>query len=179
MRRLIAFLAIAIVQTFAAEAALPDDFNEIFTRTCIKHFNSRDQLQKAMQEHGAEQISPIPARAFLAGGQGTAWLIVAPSTRYVVAHRDDDMCLVFARGADQERVQSKFSSLVKAAPRPMIAKSEDPTDFAPEANHTRTTAYSWSRPADKDRLLFVLTTTSKTDVTSQAIAYITLDKKAD
>jgi len=53
------------------------------------------------------------------------------------------------------------------------------TGLAPNDTHTRTMAYTWSRPEDKDELLFVLTTSDSRDATAQAMISMSLVGKAN
>lgn len=177
MRRFV--LAAALFPALAAASPPPDSINDLFAGTCMKHFYSQDNLRKAMVDLGAPEAPPEKAEFFLGGNPGKAWFVMAPSTAYVVALRDDGVCAVFAQRADIEQVRVGFSSLVGTAPEPLLAAAQDSTGLGPNDAHTRTVAYSWSRPQDQDELLFVLTTSSRDDATAQAMVSMSRVGKAD
>lgn len=173
------FLAIAaLIPAFATASPPPDSIHDLFAGTCMKHFYSQDNLRKLMGDTGAREAPPEKAEFFLGGNPGKAWFVIAPSTAYVVALRDDAVCAVFAQRADVDRVRSGFSALVGTAPEPLIATAQDATELGPNDAHTRTAAYSWSRPEDKDGLLFVLTTSDRSDATAQAMISMSLVDKS-
>ncbi|MDH5829085.1 hypothetical protein QFW80_00910 [Luteimonas sp. M1R5S18] len=145
----------------------------------MKHFYSQDNLRKAMGDIGASEAPPEKAEFFLGGNPGKAWFVIAPPTAYVVALRDDTVCAVFAQRADPDQAHAGFSALVGTAPEPLVAAVQDPAGLRPNDAHTRTMAYSWSRSEDKDELLFVLTTSDKSDATAQAMASMSLVGKAN
>lgn len=132
-----------------------------------------------MSDIGAPEAPPEKAEFFLGGKPGKAWFVVAPSTAYVVALRDDTVCVVFAQRADPTQVHAGFSALVSTALEPLVAAAQDATGLGPNDSHTRTTAYTWSRPKDKDELLFVLTTSDRSDATAQAMVSMSLVGKAN
>ena len=177
MRKLVA--AAALVPILAAASPPPDGIGALFTGTCKKHFYSQDELRGFMAEIGAPEAPPEKAEFFLGGKPGKAWFVFAPSTTYVVALRDDTVCAVFAQRADPARVQAEFSALVSAAPEPLVAAAQDAAELGPNDAHARTMAFSWSRPEDKDELLFVLTTSDSSDATAQAMISMSLVGKAN
>lgn len=161
----------------AAGSALPDDFNALFAMTCMKHFYSQNELREAMNAQSDGVLSGEQAKYFLQGSPGTAWSVTAPSAKYVVALRDDTLCLVFAQRAVSSAVQRGFVALVSSAPDPLVAiKLNDPS-LGPNRGTTRTIAYSWGRPEDDSELLFTLTTTDDVDATTQALASMALVNK--
>lgn len=175
-----AFLATAaLLPALATASPPPDSINALFAGTCMKHFYSQDNLRKAMLDIGAPEAPPEKAEFFLGSKPGKAWFVIAPSTAYVVALRDDNVCAVFAQRADPDQVQSGFSALVETAPEPLVAAAHDATGLGPNEAHTHTMAYAWSRPEDKDELLFVLTTSSSNDATAQAMVSMSLVGKAN
>ncbi|MCD9029050.1 hypothetical protein LDO26_12650 [Luteimonas sp. BDR2-5] len=145
----------------------------------MKHFYSQDNLRKAMSDMGAPEAPPDKAEFFLGGNPGKAWFVIAPSTTYVVALRDDTVCAVFAQRANPDHAHAGFSALVGTAPEPLLAAVQDATGLGPNDKHTRTMAYAWSRPEDKDELLFILTTSKSSEATAQAMASMSLVGKAD
>ena len=177
MRKLVA--TAALVPALAAASPPPDSLNDLFAGTCMKHFYSQDDLRAAMTNLGAPEAPPEKAEFFLGGNPGRAWFVIAPSTAYVVALRDDTVCAVFAQRADSDQVRAGFSALVSEAPAPLMAAVQDATALGPNDAHTRTMAYSWSRPEDKNELLFVLTTSNNSEATAQAMASMSLVGKAN
>ena len=169
----------ALLPALAAASPPPDSISDLFSGTCMKHFYSQDDLRKLMGDIGAPEAPPEKAEFFLGGNPGKAWFVSAPSTAYVVALRDDTVCAVFAQRADPDQVQSGFSALVGTAPEPLVAAAQDAAGLGPNDAHTRTTAYSWSRPEDRDELLFVLTTSDSSDATAQAMVSMSLVGKAN
>ena len=177
MRKLLAIAA--LLPTCAVASTPPDSINELFAGTCMKHFYSQDVLRNSMSDTGAPEAPPDKAEFFLAGKPGKAWFVVAPSTAYVVALRDDSVCAVFAQRADADRAHSGFSEMVSTAPEPLMAAAQEATALGPQAPHTRTTVYSWGRPEEKAELLFVLTTSDNADATAQAMISMSLVGKAN
>lgn len=169
----------ALLPALAAAFPPPDSINDLFAGTCMKHFYSQDNLRKAMSDIGAPEAPPEKAEFFLGGNPGKAWFVMAPSTAYVVALRDDTVCAVFAQRANSDQVHAGFSALVGTAPEPLVAAVKEANGLGPKDVHTRTMAYSWARPEDKDELLFVLTTSDSSDATAQAMLSMSLVGKAD
>lgn len=177
MRKLMLLMALTAAPAFAAERDVPDDFNILFATACMQYFHSQDKLPDEMDRQGLERLPPEQATSFLSGGEGTAWLKEAPGTRYVVSLSKGSICTVFAQRANPERIQSGFLDLVGAAPPPLVAESPDTAMLGPNNEHARTIARSWSRPKDKEELLFVLTTSSSDTARAQAMASMARVKK--
>lgn len=171
------FLAAALLPALAAASPPPVSISILFADTCMKHFYSQDKLRQLMGDIGAPEAPPEKAAFFLGGASGKAWFVVSPSGAYVVALRDDTICSVFAQRADADHVRSGFSGLVSTAPEPLVAAVLDATGLGPNDAHSRTMAYSWSRPEDKDELLFVLTTSDSNNATAQAMVSMSLTGK--
>ena len=177
MRKLLA--TAALVPSLVVASPPPDSIGDLFAGTCMKHFYSQDALRKAMSDTGAPEASPEKAEFFLGGNPGKAWFVIGPSTAYVVALRDDTVCAVFAERADADQAHAGFADLVSTAPEPLVAAVQDADALGPNDSHTRTAAYSWSRPEDKDELLFVLTTSDSPEATAQAMASVSLVGRAN
>jgi hypothetical protein len=138
----------------------------------MKYFYSQADLRETMRD--TPEVPPKKAEFFLGKSPGKAWLVVAPSTAYVVALRDDTLCAVFAQRADADSTRAGFSALVGTAPAPLVAVEVESGSLGPNNEHEGTIAYSWSRPEDTVELLFVLTTTDSKDATAQAMASMSL-----
>lgn len=174
------FLAAAALLPALAEASPPpDSIGDLFAGTCMKHFYSQDGLRAFMGDIGAPEAPPEKVEFFLGGSPGKAWFVIAPSTAYVVALRDDTVCTVFAQRADPDEVQAGFLALVGTAPEPLVAAEQDAAELGPNDANTQTMAYSWSRPEDQDELLFVLTTSDSSDATAQAMISMSLVGKTN
>ncbi len=169
----------ALLPSLAVASPPPDSIGDLFAGTCMKYFYSQDNLRNLMGEIGAPEAPPEKAEFFLGGKPGKAWFVIAPSTTYVVALRDDMLCAVFAQRANSDQVRKGFSALVGEAPSPLVARFQDATPIGPNDAYTHTMAYSWSRPEDKDQLLFVLTTSEKSEATAQAMISMSLVGKAN
>ncbi|GAB2652875.1 hypothetical protein GCM10027193_02770 [Arenimonas aestuarii] len=178
MRNFVAAAALLPVLAVASPPP-PDSIGDLFAGTCMKHFHSQDHLRAFMGEVGAPEAPPEKAEFFLGGKPGKAWFVIARSTAYVVALRDDTVCTVFAQRADPDDVRTAFSALVGTTPEPLVATAQDAAELGPNDAHTRTMAYSWSRPEDKDELLFVLTTSDSSEATAQAMISMSLVGKAN
>ncbi len=177
MRNLLA--TAAFLPALAAPSSPPDSVNDLFASTCMKHFYSQDNLRKAMSDLGAPEAPPEKAEFFHGGKPGRAWFVIAPTTAYVVALRDDTVCAVFVQRANSDQVRAGFAALVGTAPEPLVAAEQDAARLGPNDAHTRTMAYSWSRTEDKDELLFVLTTSDSSDATAQAMLSMSLVGKTN
>lgn len=179
MRSLLLLIAVTVSPASASESALPDDFNALFAVTCMQHFHSQEKLRDQLDKRGLERLPPDQAGFFLGGTEGTAWLILAPSTRYVVSLRKDSICSVFAHRADPKSIQSGFVGLVGTAPTPLAVTNLDDAKLGPNNDHATTIARSWARPGDKEELMFMLTTSSSGKATAQAMASMAVVKRSD
>lgn len=177
MRKLMLLMALTVAPAFGAERDVPDDFNILFATACMQYFYSQDKLPDEMERQGLELLPPEKATTFLSGGEGTAWHMEAPNNRYVVSLSKGSICTVFAQRANPERIQSGFLDLVGAAPPPLVAEAPDTAMLGPNNEHAKTIARSWSRPKDKEELLFVLTTSSSDTARAQAMASMARVKK--
>jgi len=171
MRSLLATAAILPALATAASPP-PDNLNDLFAGTCMKYFYSQNDLREAMSN--SPEVPPEKAEFFLDKAAGKAWFVMAPSTTYVVALRDDTVCAVFAQRANSESTRAGFSALVGTAPEPFVAAAVEPGTLGPNNEYTRTMAYSWFRPQDTSELLFVLTTSDSNEATAQAMASMSL-----
>lgn len=169
----------ALLPVLATASPPPDSINDLFAGTCMKHFYSQDDLRKAMADMRAPEAPPEKAEFFLGGKPGKAWFVLAPSTAYVVALREDTLCAVFAQRADSNRVQHGFAALVGKAPEPLMSTAQSPAGLGPNDARTHTVTYAWSRPQDKDELLFVLTTSDSDEATAQAMISMALVGKTN
>ncbi len=149
-----------------------DSLNDLFAVTCMKHFYSREQLKASMNAPGIRVAPQEQSEFFLRRAPGTAWFVPSPSTTYVVALRDDGVCIVYAQTAEASKVKAGFVDLVGRAPAPM--ESREQAGLGPNDDRASTVAYTWSRPQDESELLFVLTTSESPDVTAQAMASMSL-----
>lgn len=170
MRSLLLLMAPTVAPAFAAENPLPDDVNALFATTCMQYYYSQDALHDRMEIQGLEVLPPDQAGFFLSGKEGTAWIFVAPSTRYVISLSKNSICSVFAQRGNPEQIQAGFLKLVGTAPAPLVAQLPDTAELGPNNDLAKTVARSWARPKDKEELLFVLTTSSSEEVTAQAMA---------
>jgi hypothetical protein len=170
MRSLLLLMATTAAPAFAALNPLPGDFNALFATTCMQYYYAQDTLRDQMKSHGLEVLPPDQAGVFLGGKEGTAWIFVAPSTRYVISLSKSSVCSVFAQRGNPDQIQAGFQKLVGTAPAPLVAQAPDTAGLGPNNDLAKTVARSWARPADKEELLFVLTTSSSEEVTAQAMA---------
>jgi len=170
-------MATTLAPAFAAENPLPDDFNALFATTCMQYYYAQDALRDQMKSHELEVLPPDQAGLFLGGKEGATWIFVAPSTRYVITLSKNSVCSVFAQHGNPEQIQAGFLKLVGTAPAPLVDQAPDPAGLGPGNELAKTVAPSWPRPADKEELLFVLTTSLSEEVTVQAMASMTRVKK--
>lgn len=89
----------------------------------------------------------------------------------------NSVCSVFAQRGNPDQIQAGFLKLVGTAPAPLVAQAPDTAGLGPNNDLAKTVAHSWARPADKEELLFVLTTSSSEEVTAQAMASMARVKK--
>lgn len=170
MRGWAGWILFGLATTAHAGTTLPDDFSTLFATTCMQHFQEPDDLRGALQDGGAELVPAQNSDAFLGGESGQAWIIKGATTRYVVSLRDDGVCAVFAQQAERASTEADFIDLVGSSPEPMVARKEDAAKLGPNNEHSRTLAYSWTLPGQQSQLLFVLTTSTSTEVLAQAMA---------
>ena len=87
----------------AEQEAPPDAFVALFSTTCMKYYNSQEQLRSAMKASGMAELAGDAARFFLNGKPGIAWSVPIEEQRYVVTLREDGVCTTF-RPASAGRV---------------------------------------------------------------------------
>lgn len=174
MHALILLVATAVSSAGSDQSQPIDEFNALFANTCMQHFYSQEKLPGQLEKHGLERLPPEQAEFFLGGTEGTAWLMLTPSNRYVVSLRKDTLCSVFAQRGKRATVEAGFQKLVGSAPQPFLVRNKESGPAGPNDDQRKTITRAWTRPGDATELLFVLTTSTREDATAQVMASMAL-----
>jgi hypothetical protein len=158
----------------AAQEPAPDPFVVLFSITCMKYYNSADQLRAAMKASGSAEMTGDAAAFFLNGKIGSAWRVPVEGKPYIVTLRQDGICTVFAQKADIEAVRKDFTRLVSRATPPVEARS---LPGGPGGTVVQTITYAWARPTDDVQLVFTLTTSTSPSAPVEAMATVALTAK--
>lgn len=143
----------------------------LFAKTCVKHTGKADELRTELKTAGLPVIPDQYAASFLGGAPGQAWSATNPVGEFVIAVRQDGICAVFARQANQKDTETIFATMVKAVSRPPFAvtKGKETTATTPNGP-THTMAYKSAAPKAKTAIQFTLTTASEPTAALQAMA---------
>jgi len=160
--------AISCTAAFADPAA--DSFANIYATTCLKHLDDLKTL-RAMLER-APRLPPEKASQFLQGKPGSAWPVPDKHGLFVLAIPDQtNMCIVYARRADPESVESHVKKLVGSAPPPLLARQlTNSRSQNSKSGATHTLSYEWSTTSAPRKMLFMLTTATSESAELQAVA---------
>ncbi len=100
----------------AAQDANADVAVQFFERTCLKHFRDPAALTIKLEKGGElylpEMKGDMP-RIYLGGGEGRVWLLKTDTGIFFLTLRNDGLCTVFARRADEIRVLENLDGLFK------------------------------------------------------------------
>lgn len=147
-----------------------DSFANIYATTCLRHLSDLDALRTKLAS-----LPTLPSdRAvhFLQGQPGKAWPVPDKHGVFVLAiPNGKNLCAVFARRLSSPEAIMRFQRLVASAPAPLTARQLASTSSeARGRGTTHTTAYEWTSPGAKRRLLFTLTTDSSPSADVQGMA---------
>ena len=149
--------------------AQASSFIRLYSSLCLKHVNNLEALREKLKP--MQQLPPEKAELFLAGRTGDVWPVPDKSGTFVLALlKGKSFCAVYARRADTEAVEQKFSAIVATAPSPLVAKQVENGHAQTAANgQTHTIAYEWSVPNAHRKMLFTLTTAPSTSAQIQVL----------
>lgn len=161
-----------------ASAEEPDQksqfFAALYVQTCMKHFGDPAGLRSEFERQQVPQLPPEKAQYFLAGGQGSAWVIPNPFGDFVVSLRDEVVCAVHARRVNAEEVERRFAEIVSVSPPPLVLQKLGDEQAISPNGPTRTVSYAWLKPQENRKLLFTLTTAASPEAQIQAMASLVL-----
>ena len=177
INKLAVFLCVAIATQFsiAEDGNLQaDSFHQIYSSVCQKALNNPEALKQQLTK--APQLPPEKAAKFLNGSSGSAWPIPDKTGLFILSLPDDkNMCSIYARRANAERVEEKFIQLVSNAHPPFKAKKiHDAYTTTLSNGEVRTIEYEWSVENSKRKLLFTLTTSKLATAEIQALGSMSL-----
>jgi hypothetical protein len=165
------FIGVAVLSTtmcLHATEATATEFGQLFSRTCLQHFQAPQALREQMQRESAQPLPAEQADIYLAGRPGEAWAVAGTASNYVVSRGESGACAVFAQRAESADEQRAFAAQVGAAPAPWTATRLDYSKRSPP--NAQTSAYAWQRPQEARSLLVSLTTSDAEDGGIQALA---------
>ena len=169
----IAIIVLCFVSGTSIAAETGDDqassFIRLYSSLCLKHVNNLEALRDKLKP--MSKLPPEKAEHFLAGRPGDVWPVPDKSGTFVLALlKGKDFCAVYARRADTEAVEQKFSAILATAPSPLVAKQVEDQRAQTSANgQTHTVAYEWSAPDGHRKMLFTLTTASSAEAQIQVL----------
>jgi hypothetical protein len=173
MRSLISFIFALITAsscTVAHADPAADSFVNIYATTCLKYINDLKSLRAILER--TPKLPPEKASQFLEGKPGSAWPVPDKHGLFVLAILDQtNMCIVYARRADPESVETQVKKLVASAPPPLLARQlSNSRSQTAKSGVTHTLSYEWSATGASRKLLFMLTTASSESAELQAVA---------
>lgn len=145
-------------------------FANLYAKTCIKHFGKPDALRNELTTNKLPTLPAKLAPIFLGGMSGTAWNLSNSVGNFVVSLRADNTCAVFARRADPVAVEKRFIEIVSVSPSPLVAEKRKDERVNSPQGPMRSISYVWFRPGAKQKLHFLLSTSSSPAASLQAMA---------
>lgn len=144
-------------------------FVNIYQSICFKYLKNMDDAR--------QKLKPLPAlpdekaRFFLQGMPGTAWPVPDKHGTFVlVIHERKNFCAVYAHRVNAGLVEKSFAERFKQAPPPLQATlKEDKKEVNANNVPVRTLAYTWSAAGAKNKMLFMLTTSTGADAPLQGL----------
>ncbi len=164
---------LCFVSSISAAATTAEDqansFIRLYSTLCLKHVNNLEALRDKLRP--MPKLPPEKAEHFLAGRAGDVWPVPDKSGTFVLALlKGKSFCAVYARRADTDAAEQRFSAIVATAPSPLVAKQVTNEHVQTSANgQTHTVSYEWSIPNAHRKMLFTLTTASSATAQIQAL----------
>ena len=154
-------------------------FVNLYRDTCMNHLNKPAALRSDLEGQGWRPVSSQYASFFLQGKPGRTWAMAKSGGNFVVALRDDGICAVFARSAKQNDVELFFNALVRSTEAAGLPTERRPDKVLQTPNGpVRYTSYVQGKPESTVRISLVLSTTSSTTASIQAMATLSLVRAA-
>ena len=152
----------------AAADTTADDFNTLFSSTCLPSFSDPARVERYMESQGIAPLPDAAAENFLHGAPGKAWAIVVNDANYAVSLTDVGLCSVYARKADTAALATTFVRLMHGVPPPLQVTEVRALGPNREGVHTRT--WGMRVPDSTMSIAFTLTTSADPAVSVQAMA---------
>ena len=178
MQRILAFtiLVATAVSCFANPLVAVDPekqataFMRIYATFCLKHINEIDKLRDSLAF--SPRLPPEETKKLLRGQAGEAWPVPEDSGRFILAIlKEKNVCIVYGLKADTARVEKSFSTIVNAAPSPMITKALQDERLNTPFGPARSMTYEWTMStAAAKKVILSLTTTASETAPLQALA---------
>lgn len=168
-------LILAANECFAEDGKLQAEaFNNLYTGVCLKNINNLDKLRDQLKN--APQMPAEHARKLLKGAKGNAWKVPEPSGAFIVTlHEKSPICTLIAHHAEAKSVEDAFLKLVNNPIPPLKAKKISATYAQTTANgKAHTITYEWQAHKGKNKIVFVLSTSSFENAEIQALGSISL-----
>lgn len=140
-RSLAALLAVLLLAPAVRAAEPPAPANaeiavNFFVKSCLKHYRDPQALREKVGIDGAWRLPRLPkdlTRGLLGAEEGGAWLLQPDRDPFALVLRDDGICSVFARKAEEKAVLAKLDAWF--AGQAFFAREE--VDSAHEGTVTR------------------------------------------
>ena len=185
MHRVLTF-AVLFVLAHRCFASLPaggdpekqaNAFVRIYATFCLKHINEIDKLRDSLAL--SPRLPAAEAQKLLLGQAGDAWTVPEDSGRFILAIlKEKNVCMVYGLKADAARVEKTFSSIVNAAPAPMISKALQDEKLNTPYGPAHSMTYEWSMATmAAKKIVLSLTTTASDSSPLQALATAALIEK--
>lgn len=148
---------------------------------CMKNLHSLDTLRSQLVKSNLPKLPPEKAANFLNGSGGDAWPVPSQGElgNFVLAlPAGNNLCVVFARRANQIDIERRFEDIAGKAPAPLVVEKgiDQKLDTLPNGE-THTVSYEWSIPQAPRRMMFTLSTSASENAQLQAMASATVVSK--
>ncbi len=149
-------------------------FHDLYSSLCLKNIHTLNKLKIDLAL--VPQMTKEQSSRILRGAKGFAWRMPSETGAFVVSIQEKKpVCTVMAHHADAKTVEELFLKLVNAPIAPMEAKKISSREDKTTANGTaHTLTYEWQAKQGKNKLVFVLSTSSYAKADLQALGSISL-----
>jgi hypothetical protein len=151
-----------------------ESFTKLYVSLCLRHINNPGDLRNELAKNDLSKLPPDEATLFLNDAKGDAWAVPSQEElgNFVLAlPAGNNLCVVYARRANQAGVERRFAELTATAPAPLIVEKKlDKKSEAVPNGETHTVSYTWSAPQAQQKMVFTLTTSASENAQIQAMA---------
>lgn len=135
---------------------------ELFAKACISTIAIPAKVEEFVASRAYPPVAAKFAPFFLQGQQGMAWSAEKEGGEFVIAHRADTSCTVYARRASGAAVQAKLERMlaetVSGAPQLKLDLESDKAEVGPKGEYRSVTRIL---TLPKGRRFMILATTSE------------------
>jgi hypothetical protein len=151
-----------------------ESFTQLYVSLCLRHINNPGDLRNELAKSDLPKLPPDEATLFLKDSKGDAWAMPSqgePGNFILALPAGNNLCVVYARRANQADVERRFAELTSKAPTPLIVEKKlDKISGNASNGETHTVSYTWSAPQAQQKMVFTLTTSASENARIQAMA---------